>query len=66
MSLYDYRESLELGKRDIGFYALIMAAMRRADTNNTAKLQLCWPEIWDELYRRYHAPAGILPGETEE
>ena len=61
MSLYDYKESQRLGANDAGFYALIMAAMRKADTDNTAKLKACWPELWDEMFRRYNAPGGILP-----
>jgi hypothetical protein len=61
MSLHEYRMSLELSKDDPPFYALIMAAMRKADTDNTEKFKAMWPEVWDELYRRYHAPGGILP-----
>jgi len=52
---------LELSKDDPPFYALIMAAMRKADTDNTQKFMYMWPEVWGELSRRYHAPGGILP-----
>lgn len=62
MSRFDYQASTELV--GVPFYALIMAAMRDADTSNTAKLRAAWPETWDELYARYHAPGGLLPGET--
>lgn len=61
MSLYDYEISQRLSKEDIPFYGLIMAAMRRADTDNIEKLKIAFPEVWDELLRRYHAPAGVLP-----
>jgi Zn ribbon nucleic-acid-binding protein len=61
MSLYDYRESLEISKKDPQFYALIMCAMRKADTDNMAKLRHMWPEIYAEFEQRYHAPGGILP-----
>lgn len=63
MSLYDYQVSKELGARDIPFYALIMAAMRKADTTNEILLRSAFPETWRELQQRYHAPGGILPDE---
>jgi len=63
MSLYEYQESREPVISTAGFYALIMAAMRRADTDNLRKLQTCWPEVWAELQARYNAPGGLLPGE---
>ena len=66
MSLYGYRESLELAKNDVGFYALIMAAMRKADTDNVEKLKRAWPEVWEELKARYHAPGGMLPEDHAE
>jgi len=28
------------------------------------KFKLMWPEVWEEMYRRYHAPGGILPEDT--
>lgn len=48
---------------DYSYYALIMAAMRMADTDNTAKLEQVFPQVADELRRRYHAPGGLLPGD---
>ena len=60
MSHYDYVRSLELGMADEPFYALIMAAMRKADTDNGEKLRNAWPEIWNELRARYNAPGGTL------
>jgi hypothetical protein len=66
MSLYDYRESQEIDRAQYSFYALIMAAMRQADTENTEKLRMCWPDIYDELFQRYNAPGGaITPDEIE-
>lgn len=64
MSLYDYQVSRELAAADHPFDALIMAAMRRADTHNSAALRAAFPRLWDELHQRYHAPGGVLPGET--
>ena len=59
MSLYDYHASLRLEETDPPFYALIMAAMRKADSNNIVILRDAWPEIYDE----FQAPSGFLPGE---
>jgi len=61
MSLYDYQASRQVS--GMPFYALIMAAMRRADTENLAKLQAVWPDVWAELDARYNAPGGLLAGE---
>ena len=55
---YDYEQSLRLSSEP--FYALIMAAMRIADTDNAAKLKREWPGVWRELQERYHAPGGEL------
>ncbi|MBN1422404.1 MAG: hypothetical protein JXP34_26750 [Planctomycetes bacterium] len=65
MSLYDYRISREISKHDPPFAALIMAAMRKADSRNVELLRAAWPAIWQELYERYHAPGGLLPGEEK-
>lgn len=61
MSLYDYNAALGIKRTDPPFYALIMAAMLRADTKNTALLKAAFPDTWDELDQRYHAPGGRLP-----
>lgn len=60
MSLYDYEVSKQLEAMDVPFYGLIMAAMRRADTNNLNALRAFWPAVWDELQARYNAPGGAL------
>ena len=65
MSLYDYRESVEIAKRDAPFYSLIMAAMRKADDMNEIRLRTVFPEVWAELSARYNAPGGLLPGEED-
>lgn len=66
MSLYDYKESLRLGVEDPPFYALIMAAMRKADGNNILKLEVTFPGTFAELKRRYDCPGGVLPEEEEK
>lgn len=60
MSLYGYRESLTISSKDYGFYSLIMAAMRKADTGNGLALKRAFPDTWDELMQRYNAPGGII------
>ena len=60
MSMHDYRMSIEIDRHDYPFYALIMAAMRKADTNNLELLRDAWPAVWYELDARYHAPGGAL------
>lgn len=61
MSIIDYKESLKIAANDYSFRALIMAAMRKADTRNITLLRTYWPEIWEELYELYNTP-GILEG----
>ena len=60
MSLYDYNISREISKNDYTFYALIMAAMRKADSTNLPKLRTAFPDIYEELYARYNSPGGVL------
>lgn len=63
MSLYDYKMGLKISGQDYHFYALIQASMRQADANNLKKLQLAFPEIWEELQARYDSPGGKLEGD---
>lgn len=60
MSLYDYEESKRVAAGDVPFYALIMAAMRRADSFNLHILQAAFPDVWDEVQARYNAQGGRL------
>lgn len=66
MSLYDYQTSRRLAEDDPPFAALIMAALRKADTENATKLRGQWPEICAELQARYDAPGGQLPVEMRD
>lgn len=63
MSFYDYEASKEIAAKDYPFAALIMAAMRKADGHNIAKLLSVYPDIWEELEARYNAPGGRILGE---
>ena len=60
MSLHEYIMSRRLAAEDYPFYALIMAAMRQADTPNGEKLKAMWPELYEEMKDRYNAPGGAL------
>ena len=63
MSLYDYLASHEISAKSYPFYALIMAAMRQADTINLSLLQRAFPEVWADYKARYFAPGGRLENE---
>ena len=63
MSRYDYQASKTLALADAPVYALVMAALRQADTGNSAALRSAFPGVWEELKARYYAPGGYLPGE---
>ena len=64
VSWHEYRVSQELELQGLPFYALIMGAMRQADTHNADILKRAFPKTWAELEARYHAPGGNLPGEN--
>lgn len=66
LSRFDYEMSQQIATHDYPFYALLAAAMRRADSDNAEKLIREFPEVWRELKARYHAPGGLLPGERFE
>jgi hypothetical protein len=63
MSHHDYEVSKLISSHDYPFYALIMAAMRQADTDNAESLRKAFPDVRAELQARYDAPGGILPEE---
>ena len=66
MSLYDYQKSIEISRGDPPFAALIMAAMRKADSDNLILISRDWPNIVNELAARHNAPGGLLKGEKED
>lgn len=62
-----YREYRQFQEREPrSFYATLMLAMDYADTQNLSKLKAAFPDVWDEMRARYHAPGGILPGDGNE
>jgi hypothetical protein len=48
-----------------GFYPLLMAALRVADTENYARIRMVFPDVVAELEARYNAPGGVLTAEQE-
>ncbi len=65
MSLHAYHVNRAIMVNDPPFYALIMAAMSKADTDNLIKLQTVFQDTWLELQARYEAPMGIIPADGE-
>ncbi len=63
MSYYDYKNSQEIAAKGYPFYALIMACMRQADTDNLELLRDAFPRIHTELTERYNAPGGLVKEE---
>lgn len=65
MSRYDYEKSKEIEAKGYPFYALLMATMKQADSDNIAKLRAAFPEVWDEMYERYNTAGGFTKAELE-
>ena len=63
MSLHEYQESAKVELAGHPFYAIIMTAMRQADSQNIERLRQAFPDTWEELRARYDSPGGVLPGE---
>ena len=61
--LHAYLVSQELAKGDPPFASFIFCAIRKADSQNLARLSMVFPELVDEFRERYNAPGGALEGE---
>ena len=66
MSHFDYTTSRLIEAQQYPFYALVMAAMRQADSSNQITLAFGFPAVWKELQERYNAPGGVLPSDDSE
>lgn len=64
-SRFEYEVARGLEAEDTPFFALIQAAMRRADTFNLIKLQDAFPGVWEEMLERYNTPGGHLKEEMQ-
>lgn len=60
LNIIDYIVSKKLAALDLPFSALIATAMRKADTDNIARLSSVFPDIERDLRARYNAPGGVL------
>jgi hypothetical protein len=65
MSRYDYAASEKLAATSPSFEALVMAALRRADSTNAATLRAAFPYLCAEAQARYDAPGGILADDPD-
>jgi hypothetical protein len=66
MSIHEYVISKQLNADDPPFYALIMAAVMQADSENFRLLTQAWPEVVEERRERYNREGGCLtPAEME-
>lgn len=65
MSLFDYRQSLQISATDPTFGALVMALLRKADDENVRRIDREWPDLAREMRARYNAPGGMLPHEAQ-
>lgn len=63
MSFHEYVVGRLIDAEDYPFYALIQAAMRKADSENALKLLAAFPDVYRELEQRYNAVGGYLDGE---
>lgn len=64
MSHHDYLMSRAIEGQDFPFYAIIMAAYRKADSDNQRKLFRAFPNTVEELTARYNAPGGVLESDV--
>lgn len=64
MSYHEYAIGREIAGQDFPFYALIQAAMRKADTENLDRLRQAFPEVWAELRERYYARGGRIAADS--
>ena len=62
MNLYDYERSKEIAKEETSFETLIMAAAWKADILNFGRLRSAFPEIMEELEKRYFTVEGLSRG----
>jgi hypothetical protein len=63
MTLHDYELSKHISTRGYAWYAMLMALIRDADTDNLAKIEREWPDVVAEFRARYNAPGGLLEGD---
>jgi len=64
MDEFEFRDGIALWRQGHSFYALLVAAFKKADSNNLEKLKVAFPDEFEIARKRYAAPdSGLLPGE---
>jgi len=63
--LYSYNESKQISGNGYGFYSLLFALIRKADSSNLEKIERIFPDEVAEFQARYNAPGGILEDDPE-
>jgi len=66
VSIYDYKQSIEIAQHGYWFHALLFALIRKADTGNLARLKSVFPAEVAEMQQRYNAPGGALDDKEME
>jgi hypothetical protein len=60
LNYHEWRAARELHRQDVPFYALIVAALWKADTGNAERLREAFPDTCAMAQARYDAPGGLL------
>ena len=60
MTYYEYEIGRKVEMMELPFYGIIQGAMRRADNINLEILKGCFPEVFNDLKKRYNASGGRL------
>lgn len=59
----EFKQGVQLLQNDTQFYALMFAAILKADSKNTLRLKNAYPELWQETWKRWDSPGGLLDHE---
>lgn len=59
LSWHSYLASKEVERRDFPFYAIIVAAMKKADDDNLRALKHVFPGLFEQALERYNQPMGM-------
>lgn len=62
---YDASRDVYSYARQAGFYGMLMAALRGADSENYERIRAVFPDVVAELEARYNAPGGVLDAVEE-
>jgi hypothetical protein len=60
LDYFEWQAARELHRQDVPFYALIAAALWKADTGNAERLREAFPDTCATAQARYNAPGGLL------